>query len=117
MRTLARLALLAVALLGAAASASDYPRLGTLVSAGTSVSNSTTATPFTLGGPQAYSLQCDAAVYVVPGGTTATAAEGVYVAALELYPFWAAFGSYSLAILPVSGSANCKVFKYAGPVR
>ncbi|MEO8758760.1 MAG: hypothetical protein ABI398_13530 [Devosia sp.] len=85
--------------------------VGTIV-ATTTTNNQTTAVPFVL--PRAGAMQCDGAVYVVWGsssGATATAPAGERVEANALFDFDATPTYRFLAVLPVSGTANCKVFE------
>lgn len=110
------LAALALLLAAPAALARDF-YIGTLVSSGGSVNNTTTATPFALSVAGAYSLQCDATVYVTVGSAstvTATSAQGVKLAADQLYDLDIAVAGYAIAMVPDSGSANCKVFRSLG---
>lgn len=111
-QTLALLGLLSALVSLPALAADSY--LGTIVSAGTSVTNASTATPFTVKG-NAIAVQCDAASYVLASaGTSATAvtsSNGVKLAADALYDIdFASSLTRFVAIIPVSGSANCKVF-------
>lgn len=109
-----------LALLGVAFALSLSPaqaadsRIGTIVSAGTSITNASTAAPFTIKG-SAVAVQCTAACYVVAScGTSATAAtssDGVKLSADQLYDVdFACSATRFLAMIPVSGSADAKVF-------
>jgi hypothetical protein len=92
---------------------------GTLTSAGTSVNNTTTAVPFAALGLSlgANAIQCSADVYFVTGPTTstsATVAGGFLVKANVAQPFVVKGPTKYVAIIPVSGSASCKVFYLDG---
>lgn len=110
---LMRHVLLAVLLLALPAAAADT-HVGTLVTAGPSVSNTTTAAPFELSASQRYAIQCDAPAYVV-AGATATAAAGVRLAAGQLYDVWLASTPVRLAIIGDGAAASCRVFRYSPP--
>lgn len=103
-------------------------RIGTLISTGTTVNQTTTATPFTIpGGNQPLAIQCDAAACVTVGSgsaitascTAANAAKGVLLAAGQLYDIpMVAVGpnlADTIAVISVSGTANCEVFKVLTP--
>ena len=105
---------LAVALLLALPAAAADVYVGTLASSGASVNNTTTATPFELGSSQSYAVQCDAAAYVV-AGTTATAQQGVLLAAGQLYDVFLSAPPVRLAVIAADGSANCRVFRFSPP--
>lgn len=119
-RTLPALAV-SLALLLPAAALADDTYLGTIVSSGASTTNLTTATPFKLQAKTKASIQCDAAVYVAEGsvdaGTaiTVTSSNGLKLAADALFDIALGMAgvatNYQIAIIPVSGSANCKVFQ------
>lgn len=90
---------------------------GTIVSAGATTNNATTAAPFALLYGARYMVQCDAAVYVraVTSATgTVTAANGAKVALDEKYDIDMLLDGTAeqkwIAMIPVSGAANCKVF-------
>lgn len=103
---------LAVLLAAASASASDN-YLGTIASAGSSTTNASTASAFSLSTPGRFMVQCDAAVYVRAGTTSSvsvSSANGVKVSADSPYDIVLPGSSGFIAIIPVSGSANCKVF-------
>jgi hypothetical protein len=89
-------------------------RVGKLVSTGTAVNNLTTATPFTLSGPRCFAVQCNADVYVAPGGDSSTAAttDDVRVSAFALYDVCTNRSALVLSMLPVSaGTVSCSVFR------
>jgi len=94
--------------------------IGTIASSGSVTDNTTTATPFKLGAHWKVMVQCDAPTYIkadsqgrAPVVTALIgeklATDGMFDA--EMYTQddpsaqW-----YVISILPVSGSANCKVF-------
>lgn len=86
--------------------------LGTLVSTGTSVNNSSTATPFTIAAGAVVLLQPTAAGYIRTGKTTALAAASttsVKLAADEKYLLLLQSDEAYVAWIPGSGSANCLV--------
>lgn len=91
--------------------------LGVLTSSGSSVTNATTATPFTLAAGSLLKVQCDAAaVHIGPGATaSATLTSANYKERLvNAYDerFIILDGSTtSLAMIPASGSANCVVWR------
>jgi hypothetical protein len=110
-----RLAILLCLLSFHAASAAPL-LMGTIVSSGASTNNRTTATPFTLP-VGATSIQCSADVYVAFGSlatTAVTSSTGLKVPADVERVLVALQSKNVLAILPVSGSASCKVFQLAG---
>jgi hypothetical protein len=95
---------------------------GVLVSSGTSVNNTTTAAPFTVG-CGLFAVQCDATAYVRAGSgsstsVTATAGQattGVKIAADALYdvpmPCGGTLTADTIAVVSASGTANCNVFQ------
>jgi hypothetical protein len=110
------LVVIAVLALALPQSASAVPFLkGKIVSSGVSKNNLTTAATFTIpNGP--VSVLCDAAVYFVAGASSATAAtsDGFPLAANAEKTMTAVNGGNVFAILPVSGTATCKVFQLNG---
>lgn len=112
-----RHALLVVLLLALPVLADSFAndvRVGTLTTAGASVNNTTTAIPFELSPSQRYSIQCDAAAYYV-GGPTATAADGVKLAAGQLYGIWLASTPVRVSVIGDGAAVNCKVFRSSVP--
>lgn len=113
------------------ASAEDL-LLGTLTSTGTTVNQSTTAVPFTVpafltGAVSSLrvhvqlALQCDAPAYVLAGTTgsslTVSSSTGEYVAGNQWWPLGPPNGKVNaIAVISVSGTANCKVFEVYDPV-
>lgn len=118
-----------VATLAAALVASSYEsRIGTLTSTGTTVNQTTTSSTFTIpAGNQPLAIQCDAAACVTVGSGSAitascaagNAAKGVLLAAGQLYdiPMVASGPNLSdtIAVISVSGTVNCEVFKVLTP--
>lgn len=96
--------------------ASAVPFLkGKIVSSGASKNNLTTVASFTIpNGP--VSVLCDADVYFAAGPTSVTAAtsDGFPLTANAEKTMTAVNGGNVFAILPVSGSATCKVFQLNG---
>lgn len=96
--------------------ASAVPFLkGKIVSSGASKNNLTTAASFTIpNGP--ISVLCDADVYFAAGPTSVTTAtsDGFPLTANAEKTMTAVNGGNVFAILPVSGSATCKVFQLNG---
>lgn len=95
-------------------------RIGKIAAtAPTAKNNQTTAVPFNIGGNTRLSIQCDAPAYVLVSNSSAAlaTADDVKVAADGLFPTITA-GSAGVAayvsILPVTGSATCKVFVRTG---
>lgn len=92
--------------------------LGTITSTGTTKNNSDTAVPFTLGpdthnGAYKLSIQCDAAAYVIAGGSTAVtvaATTGVKLAADALFDIDVLPSQKWIAVISSSGTVNCRVF-------
>jgi hypothetical protein len=115
-----RLLLPALALFCSAPAFADDVLLGTIVSSGASTTNLTTAAPFQLKAKTKVSVQCDAACYVVEGsadsGTalTVSAATGLLLQSGYLFDIALGFAgsatNYQIAIIPVSGTVNAKVF-------
>lgn len=106
---------LALALAAFSANAEDV-YLGTIASSGASTTNAQTATAFDTSGynDARLSIQCDAAAYVKlvkTSTSTVTSSNGVKLAADQLYDL-DVFGKKWVAIIPVSGSANCRVYAY-----
>jgi hypothetical protein len=108
---------IAAALFGLTARAGE-PRLGQLVSAGTSVNNFTTAAPFknTTAAPlpRWLGIQCDVPVRYVTGRGSSTAATSTDVK-VDARMFWEVRlhgDENALAIIPVIGwgSATCQVY-------
>ena len=95
-------------------------RLGKIAAtAPTAKNNSTTAAPFTLGSGTKLSVQCDAIVYVAVTQDAAylATADDVKLAADQLFPTSTPKGTGTpayVSILPVSGSATCRVYVRAG---
>ena len=112
MRKLAVAGVALAALLFSLPARADDLHVGTLV-ATTSVNNATTATPFTLTFAARISVQCDATAYVkaVSSATGAvTTANGVKLAADQLYDVDLEANQKWIAAIASSGTANCKVF-------
>lgn len=117
-----------LALWCASAHAGEYQLLGTLVSAGTSVTNRSTGTPFVIPRPSKLTIVCDVAVRVLTDAASTAnsgATKGVPVAAGTLFPTSAGdTGTVSvsvsgvrsalIAMIPQTGSANCDVWRRAG---
>jgi hypothetical protein len=84
----------------------------------TAKNNATTTTPFSLGGNTLLSIQCDAASYVAVTTDPAyvATADDVKVAADGLFPTSTAkgVGAAYVSVLPVTGSATCRVFIRSG---
>lgn len=118
-RTLSLTVYLVALLLSAPALAVDT-YLGTIASSGSSTTNLTTATVFHLKAKWKVSVQCDAATYVLegPGETalTVTSSNGLRIEANALFDVDLTdtrngnSPEQVIGILPVTGSANCKVF-------
>lgn len=95
--------------------------LGVLISAGSSVTNATTATPFTVPTGSKISIQCDAIAWVLVGdsvqGATATASAtgaSVKLAADQLFLTSTSIEQDRIAMISASGTANCRVFERKG---
>jgi hypothetical protein len=103
--------------------------LGTIVTAGTDITNATTAAPFAVPSPNKLSVQCDAIAYVLIDTTTAvTASNGAKVAADQLFQTSTSCitpqctssltvggqTSATVRAISASGTANCKVFRRYG---
>jgi hypothetical protein len=92
-------------------------KVGTLESAGTSISNAATTTPFTVTVGTTYMVQCNGTAHVVLSGATASltitaATYGLRLQATDL-PFpWIA-RSTSISMIPASGSVSCAVWSLA----
>ena len=102
-----RLGVLGILLLAIGVVHADENRLTTLTSSGASVSYTATKNAH-------LALQCDAAAYYVTGAgsATASATAGVLIAAnAPPYDVWLTGSSDTVAIISVSGTANCKVFR------
>lgn len=87
--------------------------VGVLTSTGTSVTNASTAVPFSFVAGEIYMFVCDAKVYAGPGSTahaTYTNANFKPVRAAETAWFWTA-QSTTYAVISASGTANCAVFR------
>lgn len=85
----------------------------------TAKNNSSTAVPFTIGSGAKISVQCDAPVYVAvsQSSTQLATADEVKVAADQLFPTSTPSGTgipAYVSILPVSGSAVCRVYTRTG---
>jgi len=91
---------------------------GSIVSAGASTNNLTTAAPFQVPvGPIV--VQCNAAAYIAVGSSadvTVTSATGLEVSATALYDTSTTDRFRVVAVIPKSGSATCKVFRVQGGV-
>lgn len=115
MKSLRILAALAVALAFAFPAFADHVVLGTLVSAGTTINNTTTAVPFSIKGATKIDIQCNAPARIATGkgsGTAATSssfkgvkeADGVYAVDPRR-------GFDTIAILsPTGGALTCVVY-------
>lgn len=115
-----RLAATTILLIAFSAIALDAPALGVLASSGASVNNFTTAAPFTnITGVAKVSIQCSAASCYT-GCSTGSACSvtctlgqantGMQLAATALpYQVTLPFGTNAIAIIPVTGSANCQI--------
>lgn len=93
--------------------------LGSIVSAGASTNNMSTASPFGVNqadaGTQWFEVQCNAACYIAEGvgGATAATASNVQIQANQLFEERLVSPQDTIAILPVSGSAaTCRVYAY-----
>lgn len=90
---------------------------GVLTSTGTSVSNSSTAVPFTITNTNGilYLVQCDAASCVIPGTTAScavgNAAQGLKLAANDQAYFLLNPGQTSISAISVAGTSNCAVWQ------
>lgn len=111
----ARFLLLASVFLAAPVSAQymldEY--VGTVTSAGTSATSASIAGAGFESGAN-YSVQCDTAAYVrlVTSSTgTVSSANGILVEAGRLFPFRAGSQRNFLAVISVSGTSNCRVFR------
>lgn len=108
-------AVFAAALFAPTAARADEVYIGSLISAGATINNSTTATPFTsIPAGTDIAIQCSAAVYYVVGTSTSLAATstGVEVPVSVLYDIQLNQGMRYIAILPVAGGATtCKVYQ------
>jgi hypothetical protein len=122
MRKLFGVALVAALFIALPARAEDVI-VGTLTSTGTSVTNASTAVPFYQTGirPSASTgfthaaIQCDGAAYVTTVTTaagTVSAATGVKLAADQLYDDDLTGPLKWLAMISVTGTVNCKVFRH-----
>lgn len=102
--------------------------LGVLISTGSSVTNATTATPFTLSAGQPVAMQCDAAACLKVGlasaGTVTASCSatvgGVALSASQLYDIPMVGGSSAnavdtIAVISSSGTANCRVYNVILP--
>lgn len=108
---------LALAAFLVAADAVAAERLLGTITATTTKNNSDTAVTFTIPSAAKLSIQCDVAAYVVVGtgsSTASTSATGVTVQANALFLTATGNGQNHVAILPVSGTANCKVYERNG---
>lgn len=127
MKRNALIALVAAALLVALAAYAYEAPVGVLISSGSSVNNTSTATPFTVNAGGIYAVQCDAAACVRAGSGSSTAAScslggattGVVLAANQLYDLplisYGSSAADTIAMVSVSGTANCQVFKVLVP--
>lgn len=91
-----------------------------VITATTTKNNSDTAVAFAIPANAKISVQCDVAAYVRVGNSstlTVTSSNGVKVTADALFLTSTNSGTTSgayVAALPVSGTANCKVFDRTG---
>lgn len=95
--------------------------LGVLVSTGTSVTNATTAAPFTVPTGAKISIQCDAIAWIIIGdsvqgatATTSVTGASVKVAADQLFLTSTSVQQDRIAMISASGTANCRVFERKG---
>jgi hypothetical protein len=122
MRSLRAVFVLLALVVAFAALAHEVP-MGVIASSGSSTTNLSTAAPFKLNSNTIYAVQCDAAACVRAGAgstTTVTCTKGssntgVKVAADTLYDLPLKYLGTNevdtIAIIPVSGSASCQVFR------
>lgn len=107
-------ALAVAATLAASSPAHASPRYaGTIVAPGSSTNNSTTATPFSLAAGARIAIQCDVSAYWLSGrgsATAVTAATGVKLEAGAYFEDTLQADHDHVAILPVLGTASCKVW-------
>jgi hypothetical protein len=113
---------LAFGLLATPSAFADEDYLGSIVSAGATVNNSTTASPFTIQAGSDITIQCSAAFYYVTSSSAAVTATstGTQVPdANALFDIALSAGRLYIAILPVAGGATtCKVYKtFRRPVK
>lgn len=116
MRSLGRVLLFLSVSSGAVAA---EKRIGKIAAtAPTAKNNATTAVTFVIAGNAKLSIQCDAASYVAVSNdsTYVATADDVKVAADSLFPTSTPSGSSPgyVSILPVTGTANCKVYVRSG---
>lgn len=108
-----------IAVLGIATLLVSHPAhaaevLAGTITATTTKNNADTAVPFYIGGVHRILVQCDVAAYLVLGTAktvTATANTGLLVDAGEKWETATTGENIWLAVLPVAGTANCKVFR------
>lgn len=116
MRRGVTLSLVVAVALGASPAFADDAYVGTITSTGTSVTNGTTSSTFATSGLEKrakVSVQCDAAAYVRTVATSATAvtsSNGVKLAADQLYDIDLSTDRLFIAVISVSGTANCRVY-------
>lgn len=85
-----------------------------VITATTAKDNSDTAVPFTINRGNVVMVQCDVASYVYLPKTAAAASStnGLKIQAGEVKQFRASASSTpKLSVIPVSGTANCKVWR------
>lgn len=88
--------------------------VGTLTSTGTSVSNATTAFPFTLNGGELLKFICDAEGWVNPGATaglTFTAATIATLSRRRAHYLLLRSPTTAISMISTTGTANCAVWK------
>jgi len=91
-------------------------KIGTLTSTGSSVTNATTATPFTVTGGKVVMIECDGAAHVGPGSSaSATATNAAYKpkvsAAPERIYIVLQDAADTVAMISSSGTVNCAYFE------
>lgn len=121
MRKLGTILTLALAL-ASPASAGEFLYLGRIVTAGTSVNNLSTATPFRIPPTATLTINCSAPVFMLVDNVTVTSGTGVPLLASTSYPITVGprgLGHGTDAGLPtgliaVIGTANCDVWQTRG---
>ena len=101
-----------------AASAAEQ-RIGKIVSAGTVISNTTTASAFSVPSGSKLTVQCDADVYLVISSQIEVVAtvDDLLIPAGSVFPTSTPKSTGApgfVSVLPVSGAANCRVFVRSG---
>jgi hypothetical protein len=94
--------------------------LGVLTSTGTSVTNASTAVPFTVAAGSVLLFKCDAGSANVGGGatcdTTVTGASHKYQLANAYDPYFMVLKSTTVCLdAPAATTINCAVFRMQGP--